>query len=73
VGRLSGLAETHIRAIETRTGIRAQAETLERIAAALGCDPAWLLFGKGEPPTVETVLAAVEEGRARLTNAEVAS
>jgi len=63
VDRLAGLAENHSRAIELSIGGRAQLDTIERIAVALGVPPAWLAYGEGEQPDEPGLVALGERVR----------
>lgn len=63
--RLAGLAEGHVRLIETGRRPNPEAATLEPLACVLGVSLDWLIAGKGVPPSEEQVKAAVAAARQR--------
>lgn len=60
VDRLAGLHSGHTWTIEHGTECRAQVNTLESIARALGIEPAWLVFGVGDAPDPASVSAVAK-------------
>jgi transcriptional regulator with XRE-family HTH domain len=42
-------SETTLRQYETGTVIQPREDIMARFSAALGCDPFWLMYGRGEP------------------------
>lgn len=78
--RLAGITEGHSWLIEHRkkpaTTNNLSANTLAKLADALGCSLDYLASGKGEPPTDDEIAAAVGRCRERLAeppSTEVAS
>lgn len=59
---LAGLAPSHVNLIETRVE-NVGAQTVASLARVLGVTTDWLITGKGEPPTEESVRAAVKRAK----------
>lgn len=62
--RLAGFTEGLVWSLEKSGGTNAEASTLKEIARVLGISLDYLILGEGEPPTAESVRAAVEIARA---------
>lgn len=62
--RLAGnKSEAHASLIESGQRPRVEAETAMKYARVLGTTLDWLLLGTGDPPTAESVAAAVTKAR----------
>lgn len=66
---LAGLTKGHVWSIEKSGGENAELSTLDLIARALNLSLDWLARGEGEPPTRESVAAAVALARAAKVSA----
>lgn len=56
---LAGLGHSHVATIEAGDRVNISPETVTKLARVLGCDEGWLMFGSGDPPSKERVLASV--------------
>jgi len=63
---LAGLNHARVNQIETRVE-NVGSRTLASLARVLGISLDWLITGIGDPPTKESVRAAVERARANKT------
>lgn len=62
---LAKLAPGHVRLIESGQRTNVGVETLAPIADVLGVSLDWLVFGRGEPPTIAAVRTAVAAATSR--------
>lgn len=65
LGRLAGLASpSHVRMLENgERGSSISADAALSLSRVLGCTVEFLVRGEGEPPSVETINAAVERAK----------
>lgn len=59
LGVLAGMSHGVVRMLEDGDRKNPSSETLRRLAAVLGVSVDWLMSGSGEPPTEDSVRAAV--------------
>jgi transcriptional regulator with XRE-family HTH domain len=67
--KLAGLDTGVSWAVENSATGNSQSATLDKIARALGLSLDYVVRGEGEPPTAESVQAAVDAARAALPEA----
>lgn len=66
VDRLAGLPRGRTWKLEAERHDNPEAATARKLARVLGCTVGYLIDAEGEPPSSETVAAAIESARARL-------
>lgn len=69
---LAGLDPTHVRLIEDGERPDPRSSTISKLAGTLGVTTDWLLDGRGELPSEDEMLAAVERARTAHSDSQEA-